>query len=837
MKSSKFFLYLLLPLIVFSIIILSAFGRTLSSYFLEDDFGEVLYVSRIFSGHWHKVITNLTGNYMEIPTMKVYRPCLLLSIMADYAFWRTDATGYFITNILFLIGSAVMLYQVLLELTKSWYHPRALTFALFSAALFAASPLHCESVSLMVGRVDIICAFFYLLSLWCFVYKGNSHNWIVTTTGVIAFWIAMLTKEMAIGLPVLLSVICLLFSDSVFKQLKTGGIFATEKYQKTIGQRIGLAFNISYPLWLSCLFYFIIRYFALGTILGGYVGSVGASQVSHILEKWKDPETVARIIVPLSKAVFHEHSSYHILLFGTYFLLLILIVTKLIVSGSSRKWLLLLAVWTATVLAPIYQLWGLGVNLEGARFLFFLTIPLAVILPLLIFSPQQIRQVSDQPNHKNPSDISPLEIKMLIPSAIVLSLLVILDTKIAAKNNIPWVHAGKQTRALLEQGQRLALSIAPDKKAILLGLPKEIDGAHIIYNGATFNFIMAPPFSKNYYADRFITFEPIFFGNPDLINPSRLKKELLRTDVADSFVWRKDKLIFEKLPLLAPKHSAIDAPALTVKLPTQNQILFPYTPKRGWWQPNQDSLHIQHCESGTGLLAGPLNIDPYLYDFMEIEAAGNPPLHEDQVAVFWSSQGENSNEPASWEQGAVALPANPLVVSNDQEIKAPPQDTVSAEFKTYRIPLSRYWQWFTNGAISNMRLEFPAAKSIFVRNIRLLPDSSLVPKLSVAELQPDNRGVYQIDKKGVRLEIDASQIKNISAIKLEFSKPNYFFENFDSNSEQAVLAGININELKSRFLLNPNFFSNPGYYQIRAIGLSNEGHVEGEWSDPLTLKF
>ncbi len=159
MKSSKFPLFLILPLIVFSIIILSAFGRTLNSYFLEDDFGEVLYVSQIFSGHWQSVVTNFTGNYMEIPTMKVYRPCLLLSLMADYALWRTDATGYFATNILFLIGSALVLYLLLLELTKSWYQPRAYVFALSSAALFAASPLHCESVSLMVGRVDIICAF------------------------------------------------------------------------------------------------------------------------------------------------------------------------------------------------------------------------------------------------------------------------------------------------------------------------------------------------------------------------------------------------------------------------------------------------------------------------------------------------------------------------------------------------------------------------------------------------------------------------------------------------------------------------------------------------------
>ncbi len=180
MKSSRFFLHLFVPLLIISVIVLAGFGRTIGSYFLEDDFGEVLYVSRIFSGDWQRIITNFTGNYMEIPTMKVYRPCLLLSLVADYAFWGTKAYGYFITNIAFLLAAALMLYLVLIELTRSWYRPRSVLFAIFSAALFASSPLHCESISLMVGRVDIICAFFYLLALWSFLRKGYKNNWLLT---------------------------------------------------------------------------------------------------------------------------------------------------------------------------------------------------------------------------------------------------------------------------------------------------------------------------------------------------------------------------------------------------------------------------------------------------------------------------------------------------------------------------------------------------------------------------------------------------------------------------------------------------------------------------------
>ena len=138
MRFSKPSLNLLVPLLIIAVIVLAAFGRTLGSYFLADDFGEISYVSHIFAGNWQQLIDNFTGNYMQIPTMKVYRPCLLLSIMADYALWKTNACGYFVTNIVFLIAAAMMLYMVLRQLTYSWGLIRSVAFSLLSAALFAA---------------------------------------------------------------------------------------------------------------------------------------------------------------------------------------------------------------------------------------------------------------------------------------------------------------------------------------------------------------------------------------------------------------------------------------------------------------------------------------------------------------------------------------------------------------------------------------------------------------------------------------------------------------------------------------------------------------------------
>lgn len=399
MTSIRPALGLLLPLGIIVIIVMAGFGRTLSSYFLEDDFGEVHYVSQIFAGDWEKFASNFTGNYMQIQTMRVYRPVLLLSIMLDYAIWKTHAIGYFITNIAFLIADAFILYLLLRQLTMSWLSYKSIAFAAFAACLFAAGPLHCESVSLMVGRVDIICLFFYLLALSAFIRRGRESNWQSSLLGLIFFWLALLTKEMAIGLPVLLSAMYFLFPDLIAnEQSQQSNLFGGRK-SSNIVERCKMAFKMAFlytwPLWLSLLPYFIIRRLALGTFFGGYVGSIGASQYQHIFEKWLDPDTITRIIFPFNQAVFSNQNIYHSLLADIYIALVLLVILRICLFGMPWSWLALLFVWLATTLAPIYQLWGLGFNLEGARFLFFMTVPLAISLPALIFAPAQGRKQMD----------------------------------------------------------------------------------------------------------------------------------------------------------------------------------------------------------------------------------------------------------------------------------------------------------------------------------------------------------------------------------------------------------------------------------------------------------
>ena len=188
------------------------YARTLGSYFIADDFPEIAYVSNIVHGHPELILSNFTGNFMQVPGMKVYRPGMLLTILLDFVLYGNKAWGYFLSNFSYFCADVITLYFLCRALTRDWFQNNAVLFALSAAALFAISPLHCETISWMVGRGDPDSAFFYLLSLLLFVgYLNKSSvdklNAVKTSSkmlvlSVLSYAVALSVKEMPVGLPV-----------------------------------------------------------------------------------------------------------------------------------------------------------------------------------------------------------------------------------------------------------------------------------------------------------------------------------------------------------------------------------------------------------------------------------------------------------------------------------------------------------------------------------------------------------------------------------------------------------------------------------------------------------
>ncbi|PWT99351.1 MAG: hypothetical protein C5B53_05500 [Candidatus Melainabacteria bacterium] len=775
----------LLPVIIITAVVFGCFYKSLGSYFVADDFGQVAYAQAIVQGNWRALLSNFTGTYMQCAVMKIYRPCLLLSFILDYLIWNTNSFGYFLTDIVALISAAVMLYLLLRELTRPWSSLQSRLVSLLSAALFASSPLHCESISFVSGRDNVISAFFYLLSLWCLIRHGRRKRIFLFATGVASFWLALFSKEMAIGLPLVLSGIGFLFPEIISADIRDRFSF---------NQRFLAAAKLSVPIWISTALYLVLRYLTLGTFFGGYTGSIGAALVSQMMQKWTDLDTLVRIACPLNLELFGTVSNYRTLLSSSYVVLATLVVVRFISRGVPLKWIGFLLLWTFTTMAPLYQLWSLGFNLEGARFFFFLTMPLAIVAPVLILAPG---------NHlREGSNLAPA---LEATGILALIALVILSARITYINNIAWTNAGKQSKACLQESQKLARSTPSNKKLVVLGIPKEQAGAHVIYNGATFNTMMSKPFSDNNYFYKFINFDPIFYGGSELINTQRFKQVLSRQDTAGLFVWNEQTMKFARLVNPYDKDAGIALPSNTVDYNPIHGAVSRITQNSGL----TDNYGHKLLGNDDQLWSAPLSLDPYKYDFVELDCKASYP--KTIVSVLW--KGENR--------------------SNWYDSKHPARGSASG--RVIRVRLSDHWRWFTEGNIKQMQLSPLPDPTLNLAGIRLISANALMPSITVVRAVPNNLGVYPIAQNGLSINFDASMVKDCQALRVEISKPNFFYEGLsEQEGKDATMTTIIQRGAKGQTTIPGQVFASPGYYELRACCLNDKGASTGDYSDPIT---
>src|SRR5262249_43658364 len=230
------------------------------------------------------------------------------------------------------------------------------------------------------------------------------------------------------------------------------------------------AANLSLPLWTAAGAYFGIRYLAVGTFVGGAGGSICGSQFQSVLAKWTDLDTLRRLFMPLNYSVFQDQGIYWKLLLAAYALLICVCAVRSLARACPLAWAAFLLAWAASVALPIHQLWGLGYNLEGSRFYFFFTIPLSVLWPVMVLAPAP------------PSGElgSRLDSRLASVGSLALCALIFGFCRICYWNNLPWVHASKEVRAVSASAQRIASELAPHQQAVLLGIPKDQRGAHMI---------------------------------------------------------------------------------------------------------------------------------------------------------------------------------------------------------------------------------------------------------------------------------------------------------------------------------------------------------------------
>jgi tetratricopeptide (TPR) repeat protein len=158
-----------------------------------------------------------------------WHPLTWVSHALDYAIWGLNPLGHHLTNnVLHALNTlmVVLLVMRLLEIfrktagNKGLLNDRTITMtAVGTGLLFGLHPLHVESVAWVAERKDLLCAFFYLLTIPTYIEYVKEISALDSITSASHFFnrkyllaigfftLSLLSKPMAVSLPLVLLIL------------------------------------------------------------------------------------------------------------------------------------------------------------------------------------------------------------------------------------------------------------------------------------------------------------------------------------------------------------------------------------------------------------------------------------------------------------------------------------------------------------------------------------------------------------------------------------------------------------------------------------------------------
>ena len=195
-----------------------------------------------------------------------YRPLVTLSYHIDYALFHGNPAGFHAANVFWNAVTCVVVFAFVNLLFGN------AVFAMVTATLFAAHPVHTESVAWISGRTDVLAALCSLVSLSCYVLARRRRNHLLMSASLFAFMLSMLAKESAVCLPLLI----LLLEFGLFKTM-----IAPHGRLSAAPEEVRTRPSIIYPIFFFGVLagYLWLRHEAIGSVTSTHevyaAGAVG----------------------------------------------------------------------------------------------------------------------------------------------------------------------------------------------------------------------------------------------------------------------------------------------------------------------------------------------------------------------------------------------------------------------------------------------------------------------------------------------------------------------------------------------------------------------------------
>jgi len=753
-----------------------AYSTCFKGYFLADDFVHVDYLYHAASQHFEPLLANFWGNWMQAQGTTFYRPLISVTLASDYLIGGPHPFVFHLTNWLYQTAASCLIF-LLVRRIGGVFRPGTTQLnnylALAAGLIFSLYPLHSEVVNWIIARVDSVALTFCLASFWLYL-KSDKPFSLTGKLSLAAFIAGLMSKEMAVTLPPTLLLLQLLSNPD-----------QNPDRPITVIERIKLAIAQTSPYWLILVSYFVFRLFVLGTISGGYEGSVGQSLSNSLLRRWTDG-SLWRILYPFNIEVFGARHNFIGQLKIIYLAMLLNFAVAAITikeRSAALRGLLFGLGWLFLALIPTYQVWNLTDSLQGGRLIYYGTAPIALIFAWLLFPATAI--------HLEKTANS---LRLLLSVWFCTILLAITQG-----NNEPWTYAMNEVSRFRQAVVEKVLSLKSGEKLCLLNVPHTYRGAHMLYNAATMSVLLSPPLTKEAVYERVISFEPATFGDADLINISRLKNLLGENHKFAR--WDRQSM------RIAPVNFALSTE------PTGSSEL----PETG----------LKKCalENNKAVLSPEVSLNVLDCDYFDIKCGALPESKAVLVLEGFNDSGEKA---------ALSLPLAKAMVSEGESI--------------LRFQVSEHKQWLVLNRVNQIALSLQTLESLAPLTIQSVKFGSLaearpILKCDGITLVENVDGICRPKGQAQRaaFSYDASNVAGAATVYYEVSKTNSWFEHYSGSlrdnreSKEAQFTGT-LTKLKGTNI--PITFSGlkgHGFFQMRIAAKNKEGKLIGYFSDPLNF--
>lgn len=803
---------------VIAIVVISfiCYLPSLNCGFVSDDFFQYAYFYNVLRDNPAVILQNLFSCWMDLFLRELhYRPFLLVPHLLDCFIWNFNPVGYHVTNILIHAATSALVFLSAKKLLAFPSSKNNVLMPFLAALLFATHPWHAEAVSWISGRVASYCTLLYVASFLAFLSFRESKRKLVYVLSLVLAFASMLSKEFGVTIPAVLMLFLVCDGISVSTARKT----------------IIDAVKLTLPFWLLVPLYCVMRYLALGTLIGGYAGLSEKLLASTFWFRMTNWGAYEKIFLPVPMIMAQEmpwiapvFAVLCLAIGGTTVVNCLQKDERATDAGSTsheapsnnKSGMLRLGVfltgWMLINFATVAWVWNITPSLSGGRHFYLVAVPLAILVVLLAVP-----------------DFCKNSIAKATRLAAVVSICAFcaLSTFVTIVQHRFWSDSTIYSERLRTEVVSLLELCPRADRLLVLNIPSTHENVCLYPSLVVFQGLFSKPFCKEDLSNKIASLLPIYYDN-NRINKSAVAQALSEYPATVVACWHRDS------QKLLPVHPNTVLPGAVQK----------------------SSAMLESVSKDTLLLRPERAMTRGAIDYVDIVASCK--AREDltysntapSITLSW-----NDDHPRPVPPGGLVMDDTRygayLTTRYDLEdkvasalVKYLPADGIT---RTYRFHLSELTSWLLLGKDPGAYLTINAPgyqveiKSATFANISAeLPILSVDSKTWVRNLDgtfsPTNRWNSQ-------LAFDASHMKDAAEVIAEYSQPDAYWEYFEHSFRQTQLSPRSLlhvpyrGQLRGRLVLPEQMFQKNGDYQVRVAARDKQGKVLGYVSDPVTIRI